>query len=66
MLISCSGLLVEDIDSYNSVYEMFRILRVEGSRKKDYVESFSNYWEGRKDTHSINTTPLNIVQLPSQ
>ena len=66
MRISCSGQLVEDIDSYNSVYEMFSILGVEGSRKKDYVEGFSNYWEGRKDTQSISTTPLNIVQLPSQ
>ena len=39
------GQILEDIDQYNSVHDMFSIFNASDGRENDYAEGFGNYWE---------------------
>ena len=39
-----AGQLVEDLDQYASIHEMFSILGAEGAIRNDYTEGACNYW----------------------
>ena len=45
MRILAGGQILEDIDLYNRVHEMFNNFTAEGSRYNDYTEGFGNVWE---------------------
>ena len=46
MRIVARGQILEDIDLYNRVHELFINITAEGSRYNDYSEGFGNVWEG--------------------
>ena len=41
----CNGQVIEDIDSYNRVHELFSILTAEDSRKKSEAYHFGRSWD---------------------
>ena len=44
--MNCSrGQILEDIDLYNRVHDMFNNFTAEGSRYADYSEGFGNIWD---------------------
>ena len=57
--LHCGGQLVEDIDKYAAVHEMFSILGAEGTIQNDYAEGLSNLL-GKiiKDIDSMRTSFL--------
>ena len=44
MRILCGGQVVEDIDNYNRVHEMFKTLKAEDAKTNDEAEAFGNNW----------------------
>ena len=54
MRILAGGQILEDIDLYNRVHEMFNNFTAEGSRNNDYTESFGNTWEDDQDPNALN------------
>ena len=44
MRILVGGQVIEDIDNYNRVHEMFQVFSATDSRENDYAEGFANYW----------------------
>ena len=40
-----AGQVLEDIEMYNKVNEMFNIFSAEDTRIKAYADAFGNYWE---------------------
>ena len=59
MRILALGQILEDIDLYNRVHEMFNHLTIEGSRYKDYSEGFGHVWKGVKDPNALNSVVNN-------
>ena len=45
MRILVGGQVIEDIDNYNRVHEMFQVFSATDSRDNDYVAGFGNYWQ---------------------
>ena len=45
MRLLCNGQIVEDIDDYNRVHEMFRMLQPLEKRKNEEVQGFGNVWD---------------------
>ena len=67
MRILAGGQILEDIDMYNRVHEMFSIFGSSESRISDYSEGFNNYWEDKAASTEINPTLLKgIFQGESQ
>ena len=54
MRILAGGQILEDIDLYNRVHDMFNNFTSEGSRYNDYSEGFGNVWEGVQDPNALN------------
>ena len=52
--ILAGGQILEDIDLYNRVHEMFNNFTAEGSRSNDYSEGFGYVWEGFQDPNVLN------------
>ena len=44
MRILCGGQVVEDIDNYNRVHEMFKVLKANDANLNDSAEGFGNDW----------------------
>ena len=69
MTILAGGQILEDIDLYNRVHEMFNKITAEGSRYKHYSEGFGNVLEGFQDRNVLNGavnngSALSIIYLP--
>ena len=69
MRILAQGQILEDIDLYNRVHEMFNNFTAEGSRYNDYSEGFENIWDGVQDPNVLNGavnngSALSIIHLP--
>ena len=67
--ILAGGQILEDIDLYNRVHEMFNNFTAEGSRSNDYSEGFGYVWEGFQDPNVLNGAVNNgsalcIISLP--
>ena len=45
MRVLCNGAVVEDIDDYNRVHEMFSMLQPRETRRNDGVEGFGSEWD---------------------
>ena len=54
MKILASGQILEDIDMYNRVHEMFNIFSASDSRQNDYAEGFGNFWDNRMDNIHVD------------
>ena len=59
MRILCSGQVIEDIDNYNRVHEMFKILKAKDTILNDEAEAFGNSWD--KYT-TLDTTTLSGIK----
>ncbi|MFM7980615.1 MAG: hypothetical protein ACKPKO_14980 [Candidatus Fonsibacter sp.] len=67
MRILAGGQILEDIDMYNRVHDMFSIFGPSESRISDHNEGFNNYWEDRVSSTELNSTILKgIFQGESQ
>ena len=67
MRIFAGGQILEDIDMYNRVHEMFSIFSAIDSRQNDYAEGFGSFWDNRVDNLHVNTYYLlGIPGLASQ
>ncbi|MFM7985510.1 MAG: hypothetical protein ACKPKO_39965, partial [Candidatus Fonsibacter sp.] len=67
MRILAGGQILEDIDMYNRVHEMFSIFGSSESRISDYSEGFNNYWEDKASSTEISVQILKgIFQGESQ
>ena len=60
MRVLCGGQVVEDIDNYNRVHEMFSIMTASDSRSNVNAEAFGKSWDIRDD---FNTT-LTAASFP--
>ena len=58
MRILAGGQILEDIDMYNRVHELFSNFSAEDSRFNDYGEGFGNVWEGYADNIAVSDTYL--------
>ena len=63
MRILAQGQILEDIDLYNRVHEMFNNFTAEGSRYNDYSEGFGHVWEGTVDPHALSGV---LLTMPPQ
>ena len=64
MRILAGGQILEDIDMYNRVHEMFNNFINEGSRYNDFAEGFGAVWEGFADNNALTlagATKANVV-----
>lgn len=62
----CSGQLVEDIQDYNRIHEMFHTLISKDSRENDSAEAFGNLWN-TSDFYDEDLDEFNFVGIkPSQ
>ena len=59
MRILCGGQVVEDIDNYNRVHEMFKILKAKDAIINDAAEAFGTSWD--KYT-TLDTTKLSGIK----
>ena len=60
MRVLCGGQVVEDIDNYNRVHQMFSVLSAKDSRGNVDVEAFGREWnvnENLKSAYSADTFP---------
>ena len=46
------GQVLEDIEMYNRVHEIFSIFSAEGSSYNGYAKGFGNIWEGFADNNA--------------
>ena len=56
MRILASGRVLDDIDMYERVQDMFSMASATDSRYTAYGVGFSNYWESR----AVGSDPLNL------
>ena len=54
-------MILEYVDLYNRVHEMFNNFTSEGSRYNDYAEGFGNVWEGVNGPSAVNGVDNNGV-----
>ena len=54
MKILAQGQILEDIDLYNLVHEMFNNFTAEGSRYNNYSDGFGHVWKGVQDPNALN------------
>ena len=67
MRILAGSQILEDIDMYNRVHEMFSIFSATDSRQNDYAEGFGYIWENSVDNIHVNTDyVVGIPGLASQ
>ena len=59
MRVLCNGQIVEDIDDYNRVHEMFHVLSSPEARKNANVEGFGTNW----DIENWRTNVLNVLNF---
>ena len=52
MRVLCGGQVVEDIDNYNRIHQMFSVLTAEDSLKNVDAEAFGEQWDIRKNKQS--------------
>jgi len=64
MRILVGGQVIEDIDNYNRVHEMFQVFSATDSRENDYAEGFSNYWQGLHASKGLLVTAHTLVRIP--
>ena len=60
MRVLCNGQIVEDIDDYNRVHEMFSALTPVETRINDAVESFGTTWDIGKYGEKIGIGSINL------
>ena len=58
MRVLAGGQILEDIDMYNRVHEMFNIFSASDSRQNDFAEGFGNYWDNKQDNIHVDETWL--------
>ena len=49
MRVLCNGTIVEDIDDYNRVHQMFNIMTAGDSRINELSEGFGQHWDIKED-----------------
>ena len=49
MRVLCNGTIVEDIDDYNRVHQMFNIMTASDSRINELSEGFGQHWDIKED-----------------
>ena len=54
--VLCGGTVVEDIDQYNRIHEMFHILTNRHNRDLDDVQAFEQRWD-EEIFHRVAVTP---------
>ena len=65
MRILVGGQVIEDIDNYNRVHEMFQVFSATDSRENDYAEGFANYWRNLlHDPRGLLVTADSLVRIP--
>ena len=65
MRILVGGQVIEDIDNYNRVHEMFQVFSATDSRENDYAEGFSNYWRNLlHQPRGLLVTTDTLVRIP--
>ena len=50
--------ILEEIDMYNRVREMFSIFSASDSRQNDYAEGFGKFWDNKADNESVGPSYL--------
>ena len=60
MRVLCNGTIIEDIDSYSRVHEMFKVLSPTDVRYNEAGESFGNEW----DFNNHNKMDLTLANMP--
>ena len=55
MRVLCNGAIVEDIDDYNRVHQMFNIMTDADSRINELSEGFGQHWDMKEDFDSPST-----------
>ena len=63
IIILAGGQILEDIDLYNRVHDMFNNFTAEGSRYNDYSEGFGNVWEGTVDPNALSGAANNAAAV---
>ena len=57
MRVLAANQVIEDIDNYNRVHEMFSIMTATDSRRKTGTEGFGQYWDTR-DSATLQLSTL--------
>ena len=60
MRVLCGGQIVEDIDDYNRVHQMFSVLTAADSRNNEMGEAFGQYWDLKEDHYN----PFTAISYP--
>ena len=58
MRILCGGQIVEDIDSYNRLHEMYHMMKPSEKRSNDGIEGFSGEFLSKGSTRTVCFTPM--------
>jgi hypothetical protein len=58
MRVICGGQIVEDIDNYNRLHQMFHIMKPTEKRYNDAVESFGTVESATPDIDNVSPSPL--------
>ena len=58
MQILCGGQIVEDIDSYNRLHEMYHMMKPSEKRSNDGIEGFSNEFLSKGSPRTVCFTPM--------
>ena len=61
--ILAQGQVIEDINDYNRVHEMFQVFSASESRANEYASGFGNYWQENATSKELLTTTKGLVSI---
>ena len=58
------GQVIEDIDNYNKVHEMFRVFSATDNKDNDYGDGFGNYCQHESTSRGLDTNNKSLTRIP--
>lgn len=62
--ILAQGQVIEDINDYNRVHEMFQVFSASESRENDHAAGFGSYWQENARSKELIGTTKGLVSIP--
>ena len=63
--ILAQGQVIEDINDYNRVHEMFQVFSASESRDNDYASGLGSNWQAHVTSRELLTTTKGLVFIPA-
>ena len=62
--ILAQGQVIEYINDYNRVHEMFQVFSASESRANEYAAGFGSYWQANATSKELRTNTKGLVSIP--